>query len=334
MIDLMNLQEQKISTDFSGYPVVFLGQTGSGKTDSLNRYLRSVAPEGKVPLFVMFEDRHKAIKNLMAIRVYNIPDVLQILAQLRNPKVRERFSGVVFDTADKFEDMANKYVATNKEVEITEDIGFGKGKRYLNAVVGIVSEIRNLGLPVHFTAQLHEKNDIMAKKKWYQTKLNDVTKNQIFPDAFLVGVVSLDPKAKGVPENSDRLITFKADATYPELKDGFGGMPKQTHILKLNEELESLFNSKYDKEQLNKEQVMEEVKNDVSFEKVVKQGQEYGNRLVEAGFMEDAMNLLKVELGTFEDGRPKSFSDLVHNQIDLAKVVMLKLKDMCEKHNA
>lgn len=95
MINLMTLEENKISTDFSGYPVVFMGETGDGKTDSLNRFLRSVAPEGKVPLFVMFEDRYKTIQNIMAVRVHSIPDVLAVASQLKNPKTRERFSCVV-----------------------------------------------------------------------------------------------------------------------------------------------------------------------------------------------------------------------------------------------
>ena len=105
MIDLLNLKENKVSTDFSGYPVVFLEATGDGKTDSMNRYLRSVAPEGKVPLFVELEDRFKAIPNLMAQRAYSIPDIISIVSQLKNPKVRERFSCVVFDTMDKFLDI-------------------------------------------------------------------------------------------------------------------------------------------------------------------------------------------------------------------------------------
>ena len=123
MINLMNLEDNKISTDISGYPVVFMGATGDGKTDSLNRFLRSVAPDGKVPLFIEFEDRYKTIKNIRAQRVYSMTDVFTIVSQLKNPKVRERFSGVVFDTADKFNNMVNKYIEEMKEVTIVEDIG-------------------------------------------------------------------------------------------------------------------------------------------------------------------------------------------------------------------
>lgn len=93
MINLMTLEDNKISTDFSGYPVVFVGATGDGKTDSMNRYLRSVAPEGKVPLFIEFEDRYATIKNIRAQRVYSMTDILTIVSQLKKPKDTRTFFG-------------------------------------------------------------------------------------------------------------------------------------------------------------------------------------------------------------------------------------------------
>lgn len=331
VIDLLNLQENKISTDLSGYPVVFLGQTGDGKTDSLNRYLRSVAPEGKVPLFIELEDRYKAIPNLMAQRCYSIPDILSVVAQLKNPKLRERFSGVVFDTMDKFEEMANRYIAANKEVEITEDIGFGKGKRYLNAQIGIITEIRNLGLPVSFTAQIYEKTDIMSKKTTYQTKLNDVTKAQMFHDAFLVGLVKLDTKAKD-PLNSDRLITFRKDDAYLDLKDTFG-LPKEMYVGDIKTNLDKLFNNKYNAKDLTSDKAMEEVVELETFETVKAKGIELGSKLVAAGFLDEAMNVLKINIGTYDNGTVKSFDTLVETQIDLAKTVVIRLEDLALKHN-
>lgn len=330
MIDLLNLKENKVSTDFSGYPVVFLGTTGDGKTDSMNRYLRSVAPEGKVPLFVELEDRFKAIPNLMAQRAYSIPDIISIVSQLKNPKVRERFSCVVFDTMDKFEEMANRYIATNKEVEITEDIGFGKGKRYLNAQIGIITEIRNLGLPVNFTAQIYEKTDIISKKTTYQTKLNDVTKAQMFHDAFLVGVVKLDTKSK-TPLESDRLISFRKTESYIDLKDTFG-LPTEMYISNVKTELQKLFDKKYQASDLTTNHALEEIIETETFESVKTKGLELGSLLVENGFMEEAMNILKTNIGQNEDGSPKMFDCLLPTQIDLAKVVVMKLEDLSSKH--
>jgi hypothetical protein len=330
MIDLLNLQTNKVSTDFSGYPVVFVGATGDGKTDSLNMYLRSVSPEGKVPLFIMFEDRHRAIQNIMAQRVYSIDEVVSIVNQLKNPKVRERFSGVVIDTIDKFEEMASRYHSANKEVEIIEDLSFGKGKRYLNATIGIVSEIRNLGLPVHFTAQTYTRTDIISKKTTVETKLKDTTKAQIFHEAFLVGKVSVDPKAKD-PIHSDRLITFRKSDADIDLKDTFG-LPTSMYVSKIKENLEKLFESKYDKSDLTTNVVFEVIKQD-DFEAIKNRGLELGGMLANEGHLEEAMSVLKVNIGQDEKGNAKMFDSLVPSQIDLAKVVVLRLEELCDKHN-
>lgn len=326
MINLLELEENKISTDFSGYPVVFMGETGDGKTDSLNRYLRSVAPPGKVPLFVMFEDRYKTIENIMAVRVHSIPDVLAIASQLKNPKVRERFSGVVFDTADKFEELASRYISSNKETEIIEDIGFARGKKYLSSVMGIVGEIRNLGLPVHFAVQSYKTVDFKTQATTYKCKLNEATKNQIFHDAFLVGMVSIDPKAKG-NVNADRLITFKKTSEYIELKDTFG-LPDKMYVSDLKGNLEKLFNSKYDKNELVNTPALEEIKNDVTFEEVKNRGLELGSLLAENGYLNEAMNILKTTIGQNEDGSAKMFDDILPSQIDLAQVVVMKLEEL------
>lgn len=333
MINIFDIEDNKISTDLSGYPTVFMGKTGDGKTDSLNRYLRSVAPKGKVPLFLEFEDRYKAVKNLRAIRIYSMSDLLQVVAQLKNPKAKEVYSGIVFDTADKFEDMVNKYIATNKEVEITEDIGFGKGKRYLNGQIGIIQEIRNLGFPVHFTIQLFEKSDIISKKTWYQTNLNSVTKDKIFSDAFLVGSVTLDKKAKD-PLNSDRLVSFLATSEYPELKDGFAGLPKSMHVMELKDEMTKLFNQKYDADDLVNTEVMEVIEEKDKFSDVIEKGKDLGNKLMNAGYTNDAINVLKTNLGVVEEegNRVRNFTDLIENQIDLAKVVVLELQKLVDKY--
>lgn len=322
----MTLEENKISTDLSGYPVVFMGETGDGKTDSMNRYLRSVAPKGKVPLFIMFEDRYKTIENIMAVRVHSIPDVLSIASQLKNPKVRERFSGIVFDTADKFEEMASRYIASNKETEIIEDIGYARGKKYLASIMGIVGEIRNLGLPVHFTVQSYKTVDFTTNAVTYKCKLNEATKNQIFHDAFLVGMVSIDPKAKG-NINADRLITFKKTSEYIELKDTLG-LPTKMYVSEIKDNLETLFKTKYDESELIDTPVMEEIKNDISFEEIKNRGLELGSILAENGYLNEAMNILKTTIGQNDDGSPKMFDDILPSQIDLAQVVVMKLEEL------
>lgn len=332
MIDLMNLEENKVSVDLNGYSMVFEGETGDGKTYSVNKFLREIAPEGKVPLFIMLEDRYKAIPNIMAIRVYSVPDIISVYNQLKNPAIRNKFSCVVIDTADKLEELNNRYIASQKGVEITEDIGYGRGKRYLNGRMGIIADIRNLGLPVHFIAQLYKKVDINTNKTTYQTKLNDVTKAQIFHDAFLVGRIYMDNKSKD-PLNSDRMISFKKTSEFVELKDGFG-LPPQMYMGELKKNLESVFENKFETSQLTQDKVLEEVAIDTveDFEKIIAKGNELGQKLFENGYGNDATQVLKVNLSLGEDDM-KTLSDLVPSQIDVAKVVVMQLEDLVKNYN-
>lgn len=332
MIDLMNLEENKVSVDLNGYSMVFEGETGDGKTYSVNKFLREIAPEGKVPLFIMLEDRYKAIPNIMAIRVYSVSDIISVYNQLKNPAIRNKFSCVVIDTADKLEELNNRYIASQKGVEITEDIGYGRGKRYLNGRMGIIADIRNLGLPVHFIAQLYKKVDINTNKTTYQTKLNDVTKAQIFHDAFLVGRIYMDNKSKD-PLNSDRMISFKKTSEFVELKDGFG-LPPQMYMGELKKNLEAVFENKFDASQLTQDKVLEEVAIDTveDFEKIIAKGNELGQKLFENGYGNDATQVLKVNLSLGEDDM-KTLSDLVPSQIDVAKVVVMQLEDLVKNYN-
>ena len=324
MINLLNLEANKVSTDLTQYPMVWMGETGDGKTYSMNKFLTEISPEGKKPLFIMFEDRHKKIPGIMAQRVHSIADVIAIVNQFSNPKVKEMFSCVVFDTIDKFEEMASRYTAANKEVEIIEDLNFGKGKRYLNASIGITNELRNKGVTVHFIAQAYTNTDIISKETTVQTKLKDVTKAQIFHEAFLVGLIKKDPKSE------DRFITFKKNDTYKELKDSFG-LPDLIKVSDLKNELEKTFEGT-DTEYLTNDKTIKEVTEDVTFENLKQRGNELGGLLAQHGLLEEATNILKTNIGVNDDGSPKMFESLLESQIDLAKVVVIKLEDLVTKH--
>jgi len=49
--------------------------------------------------------------------------------------------------------------------------------------------------------------------------------------------------------------------------------------------------------------------------------------------LDEAMNILKTNIGQNEDGTPKMFDTLIDTQIDLAKVVVMKLEELATKHN-
>ena len=330
-INLMEVTPNKVSRDYSGYPVVFLGQTGDGKTDSINRFLTSVAPKGKVPLFIALEDATMIVPNIMAVRVHDVSELLQVYGQLKNPALKEKFSCVVIDTADKFEQMNKSYIQSKKEVDIIEDIGFSKGRKYLKSASGIINDIRNLGYPVHFTAQLYKTVDFNTNKEIYKTKLDEATTQQMFHDAFLVGCVTLDTKAKN-PMTSDRLITFRKTDAYPDLKDKFG-LPNVMKVADLKKELDKVFGDRFTTDELKDESLITEIKQEKTFEEIVKEGVEYGSLLASNGHLDEATHVLKTEIGQTEDGTALTFSDLNPSQIEIAKVVTYKLSELVTKYD-
>lgn len=329
--NLLDLTPNKVSRDYSGYPVVFLGETGDGKTDSINRFLISVAQNGKVPLFIALEDATMIVPNIRAVRVHDESELLQVYNQLKNPQLKDIYSCVVIDTADKFEQMNKFYIQNKKEVDIIEDIGYSKGKKYLKSASGIVNEIRNLGYPVHFTAQLYKTTDFNTNKVIYKTKLDEATTQQMFHDAFLVGCVSLDMKSKD-PLTADRLITFRKTDAYPDLKDKFG-LPISMHVGELKDKLDEVFKNRYKDSELKDESLIEEIKESETFEEVKAKGMSYGALLAENGKLDEAMFILKTEIGQDDSGNPKTLNDLSPAQIDVAKVVTIKLEELVSKYN-
>ena len=331
MGSILDIKPNKVSRDYSGYPVVFLGETGDGKTGSIDKFLKSVAPEGKVPLFFAFEDATMAVEGIYAVRINSYSDLLSCVSQLNNPAAKARYSCVVFDTADKFEAMMKSLIEDAKEVDIIEDIGFSKGKKCLQSKTGIVTKIRNMGYPVHFTAQLYKTSNFADNSTMYKVKLDEATTKQMFHDAFLIGCVSLDAKAKD-PLTSDRLITFRKSSVYPDLKDKFG-LPKVMHVADIKGELDKVFSSRYGADMVTAESLISEIKEEKTFEEVVEEGMGYGAVLAENGKLDEAMHVLRTEIGVDENDNPKTLNDLNPAQIEVAKVVTVKLGELVHKYN-
>lgn len=331
MINILDIQPNKVSHDFSSYPVIFLGETGDGKTDSINRFLTSVAPEGKVPFFIALEDATMIVPNIIAARVHDVAELRQVYNQLKNPAAKKKFSCVVIDTADKFEAMNKSLIQSKKEVDIIEDIGFARGKKYLRSANGIVNDIRNLGYPVHFTAQLYKTTDFSTNQVIYKTKLDEATTQQMYHDAFLVGCVTLDNKAKD-PITSDRYITFKKSNTYPDLKDKFG-LPEKMYVSELKSNLEKFFDSRYGKEEITETALIEEIVEEDSFDDIKKKANDYAFILTENNHLDEVLHVLRTEIGVNKDDSPIMIDDLNSQQCDVAKVVLVRLEELIQKYN-
>jgi hypothetical protein len=328
MANIFDVEPNKVCVDLSQYGMVWIGKTGDGKTYSLNKYLTSISTDGKKPLFLMFESRYRNIAGIMAIKISSIPELKQVIAQLKSPKAKEMYSCVVIDTMDKCEEMMEQYTVNSKEAEILADVGeFGKGFKYFNNILRLIGEIRNAGFITHVVAQAYEQNYPKSKDTYWSMKFSNKKSLQyITQDAFLVGLLYMEEE-NGI---TNRYLTFQKSYILPDLKDTFG-LPSKINL----DEFESVLTETIQSlgaENLTTEKIISDNPNVINFKEVIRRGEEIGGKLFDAGIIDETLSIIKTNIGVDDAGNPKQFKSLIESQVDLAQVVVMELEELAKKH--
>ncbi|WEG19059.1 ATP-binding protein [Alkalihalophilus pseudofirmus] len=99
----------------------------SGKTTNATKFPNS--------LLLAFERGYNALNNVHAQPINKWTEFKQVLKQLNNPKVREKYETIIIDTADIAWDLAEQYVLNREGVDKISDIPFGGGYKLLEKEV-------------------------------------------------------------------------------------------------------------------------------------------------------------------------------------------------------
>lgn len=91
-INLLDIQPHKVSRDLRGYSVFFYGEPKSGKTTTAAKF-----PEA---LLLAFEKGYNAIPGIMAQPINSWAEFKKVLRQLKDEKVKEKFSTIIIDTVN------------------------------------------------------------------------------------------------------------------------------------------------------------------------------------------------------------------------------------------
>ena len=67
-----------------------------------------------------------AIDNLNVVPILKWTDIKTVLRQLRDPRAREMYSTITFDTISIAADLAEKYICSQQGVEQIRDVPFGR----------------------------------------------------------------------------------------------------------------------------------------------------------------------------------------------------------------
>jgi len=118
-INLLGLEPHKVSRDLRGYSVFFYGEPKSGKTTIASKFPNA--------LLLAFEKGYNALAGVMAQPINSWAEFIKVTKQLRDEKVKEKFSTIIIDTADIAYSYCEKYICANNGVDTIADIGYGKG---------------------------------------------------------------------------------------------------------------------------------------------------------------------------------------------------------------
>ena len=118
-INLLGLEPHKVSRDLRGYSVFFYGEPKSGKTTIASKFPNA--------LLLAFEKGYNALAGAMAQPINSWAEFIKVTKQLKDEKVKEKFSTIIIDTADIAYSYCEKYICANNGVDTIADIGYGKG---------------------------------------------------------------------------------------------------------------------------------------------------------------------------------------------------------------
>ena len=118
-INLLGLEPHKVSRDLRGYSVFFYGEPKSGKTTIASKFPNA--------LLLAFEKGYNALAGVMAQPINSWAEFIKVTKQLKDEKVKEKFSTIIIDTADIAYSYCEKYICANNGVDTIADIGYGKG---------------------------------------------------------------------------------------------------------------------------------------------------------------------------------------------------------------
>lgn len=326
MIDIFNLQENKVTSNLGQYSIVIGSTTGEGKTTNMYKILKEINPDpNKEPLFLCSENRFRHIPGIKAIFIKNYAELQMVTSQLLDPRAKQLYSCIVFDTIDRFDAMIEKYNADAKGVQITGELGFGKGNKYIKSSLQLINNIRNAGWITHFCVQFEISKDLETKKETLSLAgINKETWRLVSQDAYLIGILTKDSK-------EERWLSFNKTTTNALLKDSIG-LPPKVSVKNFKVEFEKAIEKMAGgKDKLVDEEVISNAVIDTrDFETIKARGNELGGILANNGFLDEAMNILAHTIGTDEDGNPKMFDSLVASQIDLADVVVQQLETLAK----
>ena len=156
VINLKELQPNKVSNDLSSYSTLLFGSPKIGKS--------RLAAEFPKPIFFATEPTQTTIPGAYIVPITKWSELKQYIRQLKDDELKNTFSTVVIDTVDLASTYAERYICQRESVENIKDISWGAGYKMVeNEFRDTLFSIRQAGyglvLISHVTTSTFTRED-------------------------------------------------------------------------------------------------------------------------------------------------------------------------------
>lgn len=326
-IDLLALEPTVITRDLSNKYILLAAPVKYGKTTFMCNIPGAV--------ILSFEPGLNAHAGVYAQTITTWSEVKQVVRQLKDPKVREKFHTVCFDTVDLAASLCQDFVCAQAGVQSLSDVPYGKlYKVYELEFQKTLLAIANLGYGMVFACHTEEKEYEVGDEKKVIARIQPKLEKRAFAivnrlvDIIGIGIMEFDENGEAhhvLYTRETPTICAGNRFTYFPSKIEFSYQAVLDNLIKAIEAEGTNNNAtivdKIDKEikEINFEELSEEAK-DLWIKNLEKgqtdeEKQEIRNRI-----------LKKIEI-TF--GRKiERLSDITEDQAELLELAVLEMKNM------
>ena len=315
--DLINLEETKVSRDPSSYITYLYGAVKCGKTT----FARDAGA-----LIIACEDGTRAMSGAYRQIVKSWSDIKAIVKYLKDPRLKEKYKAVAFDTIDIAGALCEKYVCSQLEIETLGEGGWSKNgwATFKKELTDVFNTISVEGYAIIFIS--HDKEKLITRPDGTEfTKIVPSASESIssivkgMSDMIIYGYQEYGTDKRYMVLRSDQ--TIEAGTRFPYMKEKipFG----YDHLVKA-------LNDAIDEEekhggQITEERTIAQNEEEVPFDAIMSDLQNTINTLMS----KDTANADKIKAIVERYlGKGKKVSDCTEKQQEVVEFVLSELKDL------
>ena len=325
-IDLLALEPTVITRDLSNKYILLAAPYKFGKTTFMCNIPGA--------LVLSFEPGLNARAGVYAQTVTTWSEVKQVVRQLKDHKVREKFHTVCFDTIDLAATLCQDFICAQAGVQSLGDIPYGKAyAMYESEFQKTLLSIANLGYGMVFACHTEEKEIAIDEEKSIiriQPKLDKRAFNAVKRLVDIIGIGVMEFDEAGTPHRmlyTRETQTVRAGNrfTYFPPKIEFSYQAVLDNLINAIE-AEGTNNNAVIVDKIEREEVEE-----VSFEDLRTEAGELWAKIIEKGQTDEekaelADRVLKKLEMTF--GKKIKLSQITEDQSEVLKLAILEMKNM------